>query len=199
FAVPGWAREGAAFARFRLSTAGALGVTGEANDGEVEDYRFTILPPDAASGVFAAQAMISTTANGARSVFAADMDGDGDMDTLSASLIDSKIAWYENDGNQSFTTRTISTAADGAFAVSTADVDGDGDLDVLSASSLDDKITWYENDGSQTFAAHTISASADGARSVWTADLDMDGDLDVLSASSLDDEIAWYENDGNQV
>src|SRR5205085_9609432 len=128
FAVPGWAREGAAFARFRLSTAGALGVTGEANDGEVEDYRFTILPPDAASGVFAGQAMSSTTANGARSVFAADMDGDGDMDTLSASLIDSKIAWYENDGNGNSTPHTVTTAASGAYSVSAADVDGDGDF-----------------------------------------------------------------------
>ncbi len=33
------------------------------------------------------------------SVYAQDLDGDGDMDVLSASHIDDKIAWYENDGS----------------------------------------------------------------------------------------------------
>ena len=69
-----------------------------------------------------------------QSVFAADVDGDGDMDVLSASFVDDKIAWYENDGSESFTAHTITTDADGARSVFAADVDGDGDIDVLSAS-----------------------------------------------------------------
>tara|TARA_Y100001970_G_scaffold147289_1_gene180821 strand:+ start:258 stop:515 length:258 start_codon:yes stop_codon:yes gene_type:complete len=44
---------------------------------------------------------ISTSADGARSVYAADVDGDGDMDALSVSYLDDKIAWYENDGSES--------------------------------------------------------------------------------------------------
>jgi hypothetical protein len=60
-------------------------------------------------------------------------------------LYDDKIAWYENDGQQNFTSHSITTAADGAESVYAADVDGDGDMDVLSASSNDDKIAWYEN------------------------------------------------------
>ncbi len=57
------------------------------------------------------QRVISTAADGARSVFAADVDGDGDTDVLSASFNDDKIAWYENDGGlpPSFTERAIST------------------------------------------------------------------------------------------
>ncbi|MCK4695936.1 MAG: T9SS type A sorting domain-containing protein, partial [Candidatus Cloacimonetes bacterium] len=39
---------------------------------------------------------ITTSANGAWSVYATDVDGDGDMDVLSASSGDDKIAWYEN-------------------------------------------------------------------------------------------------------
>jgi hypothetical protein len=39
---------------------------------------------------------IATSANGARSVFAADIDNDGDMDVISASYVDDAIAWYEN-------------------------------------------------------------------------------------------------------
>ena len=141
---------------------------------------------------------ISTTADDARSVTSADVDGDGDIDVLSASFNDDKIAWYENDGSENFTAHTISTAADGAFSMTTADVDGDGDIDVLSASFNDNKIAWYENDGSENFTAHTISTTASFARSVSTADVDGDGDIDVLSASYADSKIAWYENDGNE-
>lgn len=38
---------------------------------------------------------LSTKADGTRSVFAADVDGDGDLDVLSASIADDTIAWYE--------------------------------------------------------------------------------------------------------
>ena len=107
---------------------------------------------------------ISLSADLAYSVFAADIDNDGDMDVLSASYNDDKIAWYENDGaaDPSFTARTISTSADGARSVFAADIDGDGDLDIVSASSIDNKIAWYENDGTSDpiFIARTITTSA---------------------------------------
>ena len=93
--------------------------------------------PAAAGDVpFGVQQIISTTALSAHSVFAADVDGDGDLDVLSASFLDDKIAWYENaDGAGSFgAQQVISTAAVVATSVFAADVDGDGDLDVLSAS-----------------------------------------------------------------
>jgi cysteine-rich repeat protein len=144
--------------------------------------------------------VISTSAIGVWSVFAGDLDGDGDTDVLSASPYDDKIAWYESGGGSppTFTERFISTTADGALCVFAADLDGDGDTDVLSASWTDDKIAWYESDGGSppTFTERVISTTADAARSVFATDLDGDGDTDVLSASWLDDKIAWYENDG---
>lgn len=45
FAVPAGASTGTSFARFRLSSAGGLAVTGAANDGEVEDYQVQIGSP----------------------------------------------------------------------------------------------------------------------------------------------------------
>ncbi len=149
-------------------------------------------------GNFGAQQVITTALDGAISVYAADLDGDSDMDVLSASVDDGKIAWYENtDGLGNFgVQQVITTAVDAAISVYAADLDGDGDMDVLSASALDDKIAWYENfDGQGAFGPQqVITTDADGAHSVFAADLDGDSDLDVLSASRLDDKIAWYEN-----
>ena len=195
FDVPSWADDGTTMARFRLSTAGDLGVGGSAADGEVEDYRVMIAPPTEASGNFTAHTI---TGGAYYSVFAADMDGDDDLDVLSASYKYNSIAWYENDGTQSFTAHPITTA-DGAYSVFAADVDGDGDMDVLSASYNDGKIAWYENDGNRNFSlAQAMTTAADGAYSVFAADMDGDGDMDILSASAHDDKIAWYENDGGQ-
>ncbi len=133
-------------------------------------------------------------------VIAVDVDRDGDLDVLSASRLDNKIAWYENDGNQNFTQRIITTAAADAYSVFATDVDGDGDMDVLSAARSNGRVVWYENDGNQDFSSHTIadSLTVSGAVSVFAADIDGDGDVDVLSASRYDDKVAWYINDGSQ-
>ena len=157
--------------------------------------------PEGAGVAFSSGRAVTTDADGAASVYAADLDADGDVDVLSASWYDDKIAWYENEGGGTFSTsRTIAATADNVYSVHAADLDGDGDADVLSASYSDDRIAWYENEGGGAFSApRTITTDADGAFSVHAADLDGDGDADVLSASIEDDRIAWYENEGGGV
>lgn len=142
---------------------------------------------------------IATDAVDASSVFAADLDSDGDLDVLSASRQDT-IAWYENDGSTppGFRRRVVTSDLRVPLAVSAADVDGDQDPDVLSASFGDNTIAWHENlhgeQGSQElFVAHVVSTTAMGAAAVSAADLDGDGDTDLLSASRLDGKVAWYE------
>jgi hypothetical protein len=159
---------------------------------------FLALAPYAQSQSFGSQGVITTAADAAYSVYATDLDGDGDADVLSASYIDDKIAWYENLGGGAFgPQQVITTAADAAHSVYATDLDGDGDTDVLSASGNDDKVAWYENLGGGAFGAQqVITTAADGAESVYATDLDGDGDADVLSASDRDDKIAWYENLG---
>ena len=59
--------------------------------------------------------IISTNAGGPVSVYATDVDGDGDMDVLSASSWDNKIAWYEQEGSPVFEPQTkeeLQTAVD---------------------------------------------------------------------------------------
>lgn len=71
---------------------------------------------------FFATHILTTGADQARSVYAADVDADGDTDVLSASFGDDKIAWYENDGGENFAEHVITTAAAGALSVYAADV-----------------------------------------------------------------------------
>ncbi|KAH8056378.1 hypothetical protein JL722_7687 [Aureococcus anophagefferens] len=157
------------------------------------------------SVAFSARA-ITEEVESPRSVFAIDVDGDGDVDVLSASEDDDTVAWYENDGSQSFSDHLIVDTADGAMSVFAIDVDGDGDVDALSASYNDDTVAWYENDavawyendGEESFTTRVVADSALGPRSVVATDVDGDGDIDVLSASASDDTVAWYENDGTE-
>ena len=86
-----------------------------------------------------------------RSVYAADLDGDNDMDVLSASSLgDARIAWYRNDGTGSFSRAIVianAASVDSGTSVHAADLDNDGHIDVLSASGNDNKIAWYRNNG----------------------------------------------------
>ena len=60
------------------------------------------LASPAASQSFWSKQVITTTAHNPRSVYATDLDGDGDADVLSAASCDDKIAWYENQGGGAF-------------------------------------------------------------------------------------------------
>ena len=140
--------------------------------------------------------------DGAHSVFAADVDGDGDLDVLGAAFNANDIAWWENtnvDGDgTTWMEHTVDGDFDSAVSVYAADVDGDGDLDVLGAALFAEDIAWWENtnvdgDGT-TWMEHTVDGAFDGAHSVFAADVDGDGDLDVLGAALNADDIAWWEN-----
>ncbi len=139
--------------------------------------------------------------NNPQSVFAADLDGDGDMDMISASAYDNKIAWYENlDGQGTFgPQQIISEDAMGAISVFAADINGDSVMDIVFASSGDNTIGWYKNNGQGNFGPkQIISTLVNKPSSVYAADADGDGDMDVFSTSALDDKIAWYENTDGQ-
>jgi hypothetical protein len=124
------------------------------------------------------------------------VDGDGDLDVLSASFFDDKIAWYENNGSQNFLEHTISTAADGAASVFVADVDGDGDLDVLSTSFYDFKIAWYENLGNEPGSTPALSigdvalAEGDSGETDFTFTIS----IDVASASDVNVDYATADD-----
>jgi hypothetical protein len=155
--------------------------------------------------------MISDSTQSVRSIYAIDLDNDTDMDVLSVSSTSgefnkvSKIAWYENDGNQKFIDHAITDSATGANSVFACDMDSDTDIDIVLAA---DDLYWYENDGNQSFLEHFIRTDIfDSHYSVYATDIHNDKDIDILSAASFTDPtsdpggtsyiIYFYENDGN--
>ncbi|SVE11548.1 uncharacterized protein METZ01_LOCUS464402, partial [marine metagenome] len=100
---------------------------------------------------------IETSFDEAHSVYAEDVDRDGDMDVIAAAGgNEDTIAWWENDGSESFTKRVIDSSFNGGWGVYAKDIDLDGDIDILGAATTADDVTWWENDGSESFTENTI-------------------------------------------
>ena len=147
---------------------------------------------------FGPRRSISDSVKAPSVVYAADLDGDGDQDVLSASADSNEIVWLENTGGDGLfgNPQVITTAVVDVESLLPADLDGDGDPDLLSASSWDNKVAWYQNvDGKGTFGRQNLIATyTTDAMDLYATDLDQDGDQDVLTASFWDNRIAWYEN-----
>jgi len=140
---------------------------------------------------------LSVLNDGATGVAAEDLDQDGDVDVMVASVEGDEVAWYRNIGENPpvFLKNTLTTNADGAVVVLSSDLDSDGDPDILAASRGDDTIRWWENI-SGVFAERLVSTAPDSVRSIDVADMDGDGDIDVVSASRNDNMIRLHTNNG---
>ncbi|MFB6272223.1 MAG: T9SS type A sorting domain-containing protein [Salinibacter sp.] len=121
-------------------------------DNKIAWYENQVGDSGADSDGFGQQQTITTDAYRAESVYATDLDGDGNPDVLSASAGDDKIAWYENqtgEGGGFSDQKIVTTNAVGAASVFATDFDEDDDNDVLSASQgasgNPGSITWYES------------------------------------------------------
>ena len=99
-------------------------------------------------GTFSSPQIVTTLVDGVQALAAVDIDGDGDVDLLSASFQDDDVAWFENtDGAGTFGFKQVIAERNGAAGVTSGDIDNDGDNDVVSCSWFADDVTWHRNDG----------------------------------------------------
>ena len=131
-------------------------------------------------------------------VYAADVDGDTDMDVIGAGEGVDAVSWWENtDGlGTAWTKHIVESDWHFASSVYAADVDADGDVDILGSDYDISGVTWWENmNGLGTdWLAHDVNGGVHGGSSVYAADIDGDGDVDILEAAYHTDDIAWWEN-----
>jgi len=129
-----------------------------------------------------------------------DLDGDGDLDLVTAGRDGNGNTpteiWF-NDGNGTFS-NTQGISGLNVRDVALGDLDGDGDLDLVLGVEGANRV--YLNDGTGSFADAGVALGGSVATfAVVLGDLDGDGDLDVIFGNYGDsrplDEV--YRNDSS--
>ena len=128
----------------------------------------------------------------------ADLDKDGYKDVILSCSQNDTVAWFKNNGDNTFTYNKIISSFDDPGNSEVIDFDKDGFNDIVIATGgATGDLFWYENDGSESFTPHTIYNPSTG----WfiqsrVLDIDGDGDLDVISSHLSDDRIWKHVNNG---
>jgi FG-GAP-like repeat/Secretion system C-terminal sorting domain len=133
--------------------------------------------------------------SGTRSVFATDMDQDGDIDIVGAARYDNLIGWWEQDGPGIWIEHIITTDFEGAWDVHAADIDNDGNMDILGAAMTAGQVAWWQNTP-RRWQQQIISDWFPYAKGVYAADFNGDGLNDILACSYGQSRVTWAENNG---
>jgi len=130
-----------------------------------------------------------------------DLDGDGDLDLVSANEGASELAIFEQQSPAVFASKpaaTLGSSADtpGVHAVAAADLDGDGRLDLVSANRGGGTLSLFYQDALGEFpeaADRVIGGGTLGSpTSLATGDFDGDGRADVASANASGNNLAVF-------
>jgi len=162
-------------------------------------FTFSIFWVLSAFAQFEQQQIISTSTLHPYKLIPSDIDNDGFVDVLSASLEFQTLSWYRNlDGAGNFGPEIIINEIPVYYlSVDFVDLDNDGDKDILYLSNNPRYISWLENlDGADTFGLPQILIWEDYIQTIITTDMDEDGDLDLVASITVgfSGKIVWYEN-----
>ncbi|MDF1801067.1 MAG: VCBS repeat-containing protein [Planctomycetota bacterium] len=157
-----------------------------------------VVPAALADGAFEPKIDASGVSDGASSVQAVDVDGDGDLDLAVAEEFGNRVSiLFQTSPGVFSAPMAAGPALAGATQVRAGDLDGDGDMDLVAAVVGAGSVTWLENLGTGTaWTAHDLAVGVSEPRGLELADLDGDGDLDVLAAAKGDGQLLRFDNLG---
>lgn len=118
----------------------------------------------------------------------ADIDSDGDLDLLTASLENQfQIAWLENDGNCNFSSQELigspfDPALVNSLDIAPGDFDNDGDLDIAIKENYEKAVIklYFNLDGKGNYGNEVIIDSIDWITQMYVEDLDQDGTDEII-------------------
>jgi FG-GAP-like repeat/Bacterial Ig-like domain/Secretion system C-terminal sorting domain/FG-GAP repeat len=148
--------------------------------------QFTTATGGTGRGFFAqpttgAEASVGTTPRG---VTAGDMDGDGDLDLLTANEGANTVSIRANNGAGGFAGTTDVNVGASPRGLAVGDMDNDGDLDLVTANPAANSVSVCLNAGNGTFGAPLIVSVGTSPQDVVLGDINGDGILDLLTADS---------------
>ena len=133
-------------------------------------------------------------------IYAADFDGDGDLDVVTANSDSSTFAYFANRGNGTFLEKVDYKTGEAPQGIYAADFDGDGDMDVVTADSgglWTGNFSYFANNGNGTFSAKVNYKAGWSPHGIHAADFDGDGDPDVVVTNFLSHTFSYFTNCGD--
>lgn len=150
-------------------------------------YQFTTATTNG-SGVFNSRGDVAV---GQRPyiVKTADVDGDGDLDILTASFYDNTVSIRLNNGNGAFSGTTDVPVSGQPRGLVLVDLDADGDLDFATANYGNDMMSVRLNNGAGGFSGNGEYSVGGRPQSIAASDIDGDGDQDLLVSNESSSDI----------
>ena len=116
-------------------------------------------------------------------VAAADVNGDGEVDLISANYYGSSLSVLTNNGSGGFVVSGTYTVGTYPIEVVTADVNRDGKTDLICANSGDGTLSVLTNNASGGFVLAGTYSVGTGPLSVAAVDVNGDGKVDLITAN----------------
>src|SRR5690606_10622924 len=109
------------------------------------------------NGNFSSPKIIYAEQGFAFKLFAADLDGDGNVDILASLFLTGEIIWIKNNGDGSFSSPELIYTKSAPIPVIADDFNGDGKIDVAVGIYGANQIIWFENKGPLSIEENTTN------------------------------------------
>ena len=148
------------------------------------------------SGLFGSNATLNV-GSGPEWVCAADVNGDGYVDLISANYFANTLTVLTNNGSGVFGSNATLNVGRGPCCVAAADINGDGKMDLISANGVDYTLTVLTNNGGGIFGSNATITLGSQPVSIATADVNGDGKVDLIPRFYLSTTVMILTNDGS--